>query len=197
MSPAPKNYGSTTKRSVGSTIKLGNKSRDLLSGDEQRVKWKTTWRPSLVSRLSDADLAAGKAAFFSMDRDSSGSIDEDELLQALRGLGHSLKRDQAKSMIAEVEGENGDGDGKISIREFLAWYARCLQLTPNTDKDQVNDAFSSLGGAEGKLAKAVLKKLLYDQFELEVDVDEAFETPAKDGDLKYDDFAKLLEKQPA
>lgn len=199
MSPTPKNAESTTKKSGDSTTKEkrpGSKSRDVLAVDE-RVKWRASWKPSLVSRLSDTDLAAAKAAFFSMDRDSSGSIDEDELLQALRGLGHSLKRDQIKAMITEIDGKHGDGDGKIDMREFLAWYARCLQLKPTPDKDQVNDAFSSLGGAEGKLAKGELKKVLYDHFELEVDVDEAFETPAKEVELKYDDFAKLLVKQQA
>jgi Ca2+-binding EF-hand superfamily protein len=199
MSSEPKSVHSSARKPSEPTAKEKRpaaKSRDLLTGGE-RVKWKTAWKPSLVSRLSDTDLAAGKAAFFSMDRDSSGCIDEDELLQALRVLGHILKRDQIKAMITEVEGDHGDGDGKISMREFLAWYARCLQLKPTTDKDQMNDAFSSLGGIDGKLAKKALYDHMYDHFELEVDVDEAFETPAKDGELKYDDFVKLLQKQSA
>mmetsp|Transcript_83860 Transcript_83860/g.115774 ORF Transcript_83860/g.115774 Transcript_83860/m.115774 type:complete len:206 (+) Transcript_83860:2885-3502(+) len=169
--------------------------KSLSGGAEERVKWTSGWKPSLVSRLSDTDLAAGKAAFFSMDRDSSGTIDEDELIQAMRNLGHSMKRDQVKEMIAKVEGDHGDGDGRINMREFLAWYAQCLQVKPDVDKQQVNDAFSSLGGTEGKLAKGEVKSLLRNSFDLDVDVDEAFETPIKDGELKYEDFVKLLRKQ--
>jgi len=137
---------STTKKTVkksGEKARQATKSRDMPSEDE-RVKWKTAWKPSMVSRLSDSDLAVGKQAFFNMDRDSSGTIDEDELLQALRGLGHSLKREEVKELIKEAEGEGGDSDGKINIRKFLGWYSKCLLFKPDTDKQQVRMAQAAL-----------------------------------------------------
>jgi len=48
---------------------------------------------------------------------------------------------------------------------------------------------------DGKLSKAELKKLLLEQFELDVDVDEAFDTAVKGGDIKYEEFVKMLAKQ--
>jgi len=132
--------------------------------------------PSPVHKLSNEQLICAKKAFFDMDRDFSGFIDREELTMMMRALGQNPSDDEIGEMIAEAEGgSDGDGDGKINLREFLKWYATQLQKSNDTTTDDVKDTFKALGGtAEEGMPKDALKNMLLADFDLEIDVDDVF-----------------------
>ena len=87
----------------------------------QEAKWHTTdYKPP--RKISDQELMAARKMFFELDRDASGSIDADELAFMLRSLGQNPTEQEIKDLIASVDEDGGDGDGKIQLREFLKLY---------------------------------------------------------------------------
>lgn len=63
-------------------------------------------------------------AFLLFDKDRSGSIDLNELKDALKALGVFLKRDEVKVMMTKVD---KDGSGAIDQDEFLALMAEQIE----------------------------------------------------------------------
>lgn len=64
---------------------------------------------------------AGRAIFGEMDRDGSGGLDAKELKVLLTELGRKATKKQVKNAQAEMD---LDGDGDISVDEFIAWWCR-------------------------------------------------------------------------
>ena len=82
-----------------------------------------------AARLSDEQLRRAKSKFFEVDRDNSGSIDKEELVAMMHGLGVEPGDDEIERMMEGAD--TGDKDGKIDLREFLHWYARGAQHQAN------------------------------------------------------------------
>ncbi|KAI8504285.1 hypothetical protein Bbelb_183530 [Branchiostoma belcheri] len=62
--------------------------------------------------LADSALAA----FRMFDKDNSGYIDKDEIIQGMAQLGEQLTDEDAEEMLQECD---TDGDGKINYEEFV------------------------------------------------------------------------------
>ena len=66
-------------------------------------------------------MATAAEAFASMDADGSGFLDEAELAGALGVLGlGDLEPEELQQVMVEMD---PDGDGKVTLTEFSAWWA--------------------------------------------------------------------------
>ena len=63
-------------------------------------------------------------AFLLFDKDKSGSIDVNELKDAMKALGIYAKKDEVKMMMTKVD---KDGSGAIDKEEFLALMAEMIE----------------------------------------------------------------------
>ena len=68
-------------------------------------------------KISDKELEAARKMFFDLDRDGSGSIDAEELGQAMRQLGQNPSEDELIALIESVDDGDKDGDGDIDEDE--------------------------------------------------------------------------------
>ena len=71
-----------------------------------------------------------KSAFELFDKDNSGSIDANELRDAMKALGIYLKMDQITQLIQRID---KDGSGVVEFDEFMALMAEkivnCLSIS--------------------------------------------------------------------
>jgi len=195
--------GSSSKRATASSYRGSeNKtSRDRYSrNDGDVIKWetKTVFKPP--KKIPDYALQKAKLMFFQLDRDSSGSIDAEELGLMLRSLGQNPTDEELLELINSVDGSDGEKDGKIQLREFLILYASALgedgePAKAAAGKDDVDNVFMQFGGDrsknESKIESADLIGHLSENFNLDVDLSETFGLP-RDGQLSKDDVAKML-----
>merc|ERR1711935_433370 len=101
-------------------------------------------------------------------------------------------------IMRETDGvASGDDNGKIELREFLAWYGKMLKTKRDTEHEDVEDVFRSLGGSltegesnDGKISKADIQQKIKELYDLDVDVDEIFPNGSKE--VAMADFTKLL-----
>jgi hypothetical protein len=147
-------------------------------------------------------LQAAKSMFFSLDRDSSGSIDAEELGLMLRSLGQNPTDAELEELINSVDGVDGEKDGKIQLREFLTLYANAIDddgkpAKAKVGKEDAANVFTSMGGDRAD-AKAVISgesiaATLMDQFDLAVNLKDTF---GVDGELSLSDVSKMLGVAP-
>ena len=99
MRPNPKSRQSKDSMSSPSTIKRNR----VLRQSREEAKWKVEAKWAPPRRLTDAELAAARRMFFELDKDSSGSIDEEELSVMLRSLGQNPTEEEVKLLIKSVD----------------------------------------------------------------------------------------------
>lgn len=163
--------------------------------ETKESEWKVKYTPSPINKMKDDDIMRAKKAFFDMDRDFSGYIDKEELMMMMRSLGQNPSEGELDEILEEAEGgaSGGDGDGKINLREFLHWYAIKLQQKDDTTRDDVNDTFKSLGGSSDEgMPKDALKKMLMDEYELDIDVDEIFHSSNANAFISQSEFESMM-----
>lgn len=162
-------------------------------------KWQVAFEPSPSSRITNEELALARNKFFEIDRDGSGSIDREELGVMLRSLGQNPTESELEEMMNHAEGgDRGDGDGKISFREWLGWYAVSLRHQRDNNMDDMLDAFMALGGSSEKEAavpKDEVFNMLKRDFGLNVDIDDVFDVLPTDSKLTIDSFKQLSGKE--
>jgi len=131
-----------------------------------------------------------------MDRDCSGTIDKEELAFMFRSLGQNPSQEELDNMMAEADGgAHGDGDGRINLREFLEWYAIAMIKDRDTQAEDIKQAFTAIGGTvdEG-IEKERIKQMLFQQYEIEVDIDDIFDTATPSSSfLKMEEFTKMMD----
>ena len=156
------------RKSKDSMMTVGATRR--LRGSKEDAKWKegpTKFVPT--RRLTDHELTAARRMFFDLDKDGSGSIDEEELATMLRSLGQNPTEEEVRDLIRSVD--EGDYDGKIQLREFLKLYSLGIDGHVTGAKD-VNDCFSAMGGdprdKEAKVNVDMVKEIMSKEFDLEV-----------------------------
>eukprot|EP01060_Flectonema_neradi_P003286 TRINITY_DN12109_c0_g1_i1.p1 TRINITY_DN12109_c0_g1~~TRINITY_DN12109_c0_g1_i1.p1 ORF type:complete len:285 (+),score=95.25 TRINITY_DN12109_c0_g1_i1:59-913(+) len=102
--------------------------------------------------MSDAQL---REAFDLFDSDSSGYVDENELLLLCRGMGHEVSQEEVREMMGKID---QDGDFKIDFDEFK-------QLISNMEKEmegpkQVLEAFKAFDISHtGEISRSDLKEV--------------------------------------
>ena len=153
------------------------------------------WAP--VRRLSTPELGTARQIFFNLDKDGSGSIDAEELGGVMRTLGQTPTEEEIKELIKSVD--EGDCDGKIQLREFFTLYARGLDTQNVANNTDINNVFMAFGGdlrdKESSVNAEVLHDKIMEEFDLDVDVAEAF-GQAKEGYSKEDVYRLMLEQRP-
>jgi hypothetical protein len=98
----------------------------LALAGELNAKWTQTAKNQerLLGSIIELDAelnALMKSTFDSIDTDSSGFIDINELTNVSRALGHELKEEELAVVFAELD-ENSDS--KISYEEFVKWWKK-------------------------------------------------------------------------
>jgi len=188
---------SSGKRSMGKkgSIRISNNSKDygFLDGQNRDPKWSihaTNFKPAKT--VSDQELDKAKKLFWDLDRDSSGSIESDELAFCLRALGQNPTKEGIKRLIAMYD--DGEKDGKIQLREFLKMYSEGLDTQNSAGQEDVHDTFRAVGGCTEEapeVAKEAISEYMQTNFQLDVDVDQLFDS-FSDKTLQVKHFEKLL-----
>jgi len=153
-----------------------------------------TWKPRKA--VNDVQMQQAKRLFWDLDRDGSGSIEQDEIMFMLRALGQNPTQENVRALIAEYD--TGDKDGKIQLREFLEMYAAGFESQNASSQEDVLDSFRALEvdphDEKARVSKAQLTSFLFDNYGLEVDVDDVFGPAAVGGDseLSFGHFQAFL-----
>ena len=141
-----------------------------IRASKEEAKWHVEEKWAPLRRLSTPELGAARRMFFTLDKDGSGSIDAEELGQAMRQLGQNPTEKELQELIKSVD--EGDCDGKIQLREFLNLYTRGLDTQSKTGISDLNDVFSALGGdarnPDAKVSTEHLHEVLLAEYGLDV-----------------------------
>jgi len=194
-------------------------SKSAMQKLQQEPKWNIRdYKPNVA--ISDDELQAAKRIFFELDRDSSGSIDQEELAYMLRSLGQNPSEEELKQLIVsrcllrlarrviftcdssftlrvQASVDDDDKDGKIQLREFIQLYTQGVNGHSKSSYEDVKDAYRALGGstdpkAPKHVSKDFCRQALIEGYELDVDVDTLFEVPSYQSELTLEDFSKLI-----
>ena len=146
-----------------------------------------------------------KSAFELFDKDHSGTIDVNELRDAMKALGIYLKRDDVKEMMKRVD---KDQSGSIELDEFMSLMAEkivsfavviCVIQSERNPEEELRKAFRIYDGDDsGKISFDNLKKVAIDLNEQLTDdeIKEMIEIADtdKDGEVSLDEFISLMRK---
>jgi calmodulin len=145
-------------------------------------------------RLTDEQICRAKSKFFEIDRDGSGSIDKEELVAMMHGLGVEPGDDEIERMLDSAD--TGEKDGKIDLREFLRWYAKGTQHQTDALKADTADAYRLLTSSTlgAKLPKEKLRDFMSEEYGLEYDLGEidTIFSSSFGPDMEFDDFATTM-----
>lgn len=146
----------------------------------QRADRAKKFKPRATTLITNEQLQHAKSAFFSIDRDGSGSIDEDELTVCLKTLGLAPSKEDIERIMGNSD---NDGNRSIDLREFLDYYAE--GLSPVTHQEQAEQDLKNLhialGNGREDISKTKLQEMLKEQFDMDVDIDELFKAVWKKG----------------
>merc|ERR1719219_3214744 len=146
-----------------------------------------------INQLKDAEF---KEAFDEFDTDKSGAISHMELLGVMRAMGQNPTEDELLNMILEVD---VDGNGTIEFPEFLELMK--MKAKEDDDAETIREAFKLFDrDQDGYITCKELKKVTtmlgqplsaeeVDEFMAEADVDQ-------NGKLDYDEFSRMLLREP-
>lgn len=197
MAPKNTNSGKGRTSRPGRTSRYSGDNQPRYLGREVDPKWTTNvaWKPP--RKISDEVLQKAKAMFFALDKDSSGSIDADELGVMLRSLGQNPSEEELQALIDSVDGDGGEKDGKIQLREFLKLYADAMgdpDAGNKVGKEDIVNVFCSMGGdskvPDAKVQTDTITSSLLEQFNLQVDLKDVF--GVKDNEISKELMAEIL-----
>jgi len=145
--------------------------------------------------LQNLENAEFKEAFDYFDKDGSGSISSDELLQVMRAMGQNPTEDELLNLVMEVD---IDGNGTIDFPEFLEMMKK--KATEVDEEADLREAFKLFDrNRDGYIDRKELKKVTsmlgtmltteeLDEFMRDADVVRG----DGNGKLDYDEFVKML-----
>lgn len=145
--------------------------------------------------LQNLENAEFKEAFDYFDKDGSGSISSDELLQVMRAMGQNPTEDELLNLVMEVD---IDGNGTIDFPEFLDMMKK--KATEVDEEADLREAFKLFDrNRDGYIDRKELKKVTsmlgtmltseeLDEFMRDADVVRG----DGNGKLDYDEFVKML-----
>jgi len=65
--------------------------------------------------------AALRKAFVYLDKDKSGTLDPEEFKGLMTSKGEAMDKEAVNAMMADFHAADADGDGKLSIEEFVSF----------------------------------------------------------------------------
>jgi len=149
------------------------------------------FKPRAGSRLSYEQRQVACAAFFAMDLDGSGSIEDHELDALFKSLGQDPTREELEAMILKAD---HNGDGKIQLREFLDLFADSLSAHTAFELE-VNDMRELLHamGEGDQITKSKLINLLREHYDLDIDLDAIMTEAFKKGVGRLEEAAAMMD----
>ena len=97
----------------------------------------------------------------------------------LRTLGQNPTDAELQELIDSVDGDGGEKDGKIQLREFLTLYANAIEddgqpMKAKAGKEDAANVFTSMGGDRqdkaSRISSDLVKSTLVELFELPVNL---------------------------
>lgn len=145
-----------------------------------------------MANLTEEQIAEYKQAFEVMDKDGSGNIDADELVQLFKQLGRNPSKEQLKAMIAKAD---LDGDGEISFNEFCSMMSKRDKFV--TFETELKDAFAVFDkDGDGSITAQELLQTMKDlgenigDDEIELMINEA--DMNGDGEMDFNEFVRIM-----
>jgi len=144
--------------------------------------------------LTDEQKQEIKRAFDLFDKDDSKSIDVDELQYAMKALGITLKKDEVRKMMEEVD---DDGNGTIEFKEFLDLMSK--KMEQRNPIEELKKAFRTFDiDDSGRITAENLVRVaeeLKEPLTLEDAKGMIYEaTRDREGTVNIEDFLKLMKK---
>ena len=144
--------------------------------------------------LTEEQLEEIKLAFDLFDKDGSGSIDINELRDAMKALGVYLPRDKVKSLMKEID---TDGSGSVEFDEFLNLMKD--KLKSRNQEEELRKTFRIYDEDDsGKISFEDLKRVAQEldakttDDEIQGMIDEADRD--NDGLVTLEDFLRIMKK---
>jgi calmodulin len=108
-----------------------------MAGRSNSFSARVTQVQSRLPELDEEQILEFKEAFKLFDKDGGGSIDVEELGDAMRALGSDPDPEELQQMVDEVD---EDGSGEIEFDEFLLLMSKQMVATdPNIDLEKAFD----------------------------------------------------------
>eukprot|EP00941_MAST-03F_sp_MAST-3F-sp1_P002157 g2157.t1 len=181
--------------------------QDVMNGQLKLKKTTLTGYPKGEHPETLATEARIKALFYELDIDHSGYLDKSEVKLLAEKLGDKLAGFLSHKKLDKAFAEmDPNGDGKVTLQEFINWYHRQHPIEPHHVYDKVRRLFDEIDtDKSGYLEKSEVRKLLSEagdrltrRFSFKVSYgregksfDKAFGEMDHDGDGKIN-FAEFL-----
>ena len=137
-------------RGAGEMGCITSKSAKVAMDPEVRYK------PSVIDKMSDAQLEEFREAFNMFDKDGGGSIDSSELKDLMKSVGQEPTEAELREMVAAAD---ADGTGDIDFLEFAVLMAHKMQ--DGDDGDAIKKAFSIFDqSGDGFISAPEMRKML-------------------------------------
>ncbi|XP_075409296.1 calmodulin-like protein 3 [Tenrec ecaudatus] len=147
----------------------------------------------MAQKLTPEQVKEYTEAFKRVDTSGDGAIDAKELGQALQKLGKNLSEEELKALISKVD---KDGDGRISLQEFLEVIDQYLK-GPGGSEQMLQSVFREFDlDGDGQITVAELKLAMgkigakVSEEELDQMITEADED--RDGQVNFEEFKRIL-----
>ncbi|XP_066919220.1 calmodulin-like isoform X1 [Clytia hemisphaerica] len=155
-------------------------------------KTKKKSQPSLSDSLTIEEINEYKQAFALYDRNSNGTINQNELLSVLRSLGQNPTEQEVQDIINEMDANK---NGKIEFQEFLEKMAERNER--NDMSEDLRNAFRVFdANGDGRISVEELRHVMVNLGDplTDEEVDEMMREADKDNDgyVDYEEFVTMM-----
>ncbi|XP_066919221.1 calmodulin-like isoform X2 [Clytia hemisphaerica] len=149
-------------------------------------------QPSLSDSLTIEEINEYKQAFALYDRNSNGTINQNELLSVLRSLGQNPTEQEVQDIINEMDANK---NGKIEFQEFLEKMAERNER--NDMSEDLRNAFRVFdANGDGRISVEELRHVMVNLGDplTDEEVDEMMREADKDNDgyVDYEEFVTMM-----
>lgn len=145
--------------------------------------------------IPEEEILEYRAAFDLFDKDRTGSIKSKEFLKVLKSLGQSVTKDEAKSILYDLDQENC---GEIQFEQFISYMLKIREQEEIDEEEEVIRAFQSFDINKDDVISALeFRHILCDFGQIrftQEEVDEIFQETHIDNDeqLNYRELVRIL-----